>query len=282
VILVDASDEPATRELATGLDGRFVCPLRYLPAAAKSLVTQRWQGIGAAAGDVILFLDDDVVLERDYISEVVRVFEEDTSGEIGGVGGLTEAGYSPPSPLNALLLRVFVGPMRGSYAGRVVGPAVAFFPAATPEGTHNVEWLHGADMAYRRQALLAEPCWEGFRGYSFLEDLHLSARVGRKYRLVITTGARLAHKGLGMAGTPDWAELGESMVVNRHATMHVLQRRRVQDYVRFVAYELLYWTAAQIRNPQPGWREKLQMLRGKLRGFGKLLRGRSPHRAYLT
>jgi len=112
VILVDASNAPTTRELARGLDGSFACPLRYLPAAAKSLVTQRWQGIGAAAGDVILFLDDDVVLEPGFIAAVMRVFEEDARGEIGGVGGLTDTTYSPPSPLNALLLRLFVGPKR--------------------------------------------------------------------------------------------------------------------------------------------------------------------------
>jgi hypothetical protein len=86
---------------------------------------------------------------------------------------------------------------------------------------------------------------------------------------------------MGDSSRTDWAEFGESMVLNRHAiTMHVLQRRRLRDYARLFGYELLYCTAGQIKNPSRPWRANLQVLRGKLRGVGKLLTGKSPHRPY--
>lgn len=282
VILVDASDDLSTTELAGNLKDRFTCPVRYLQARARSLVIQRWQGIEIASGDLIIFLDDDVVLEPRFISEIARVFEEDKEGEVGGVSGaMIGRCYAPPSRLNRLFLRLFVGKEDGSYAGRAVGPAVSFFPADAPDAVRRVEWLLGGLTGYRREVLLAEPCWEGFSGYSFLEDVLLSARVGRHYRLLNTTRARLVHKGMGESTHTDWAEFGESMVLNRHAiTMHVLGRRRLRDYARLLGYELLYCTAGQIKNPTRPWRANLQMLWGKLRGVAKLLMGKSPHRPY--
>jgi glycosyltransferase involved in cell wall biosynthesis len=282
VILVDASDDLSTAELAGNLKDRFTCPVRYLQARARSLVIQRWQGIEIASGDLIIFLDDDLVLEPSFISEIARVFEEDKEGDVGGVSGaMIGNAYAPPSRLNRLFLRLFVGKEEGSYAGRSVGPAVSFFPADAPDVVQRAEWLLGGLTGYRRELLLAEPCWESFSGYSFMEDVHLSARIGRKYRLLNTTRARVVHRGMGTSSHTDWAAFGESMVLNRHAvTMHVLQRRRLRDYARLLGYELLYCTAGQIKNPTRPWRASLQLLWGKLRGVGKLLRGKSPHRPY--
>lgn len=283
VVLVDASDDHLTAVLARAVEGGFACPLRYLRARARSLVVQRWQGAAEARGDVIIFVDDDVILEPDYIFEVARVFEEDTAGDVGGVGGTVNGGFVPPSRLNSFLLRVFVGREAGGYAGRVVGPAVNFFHASRPGAVEDVEWLSGAAMAYRRDVLLAERCWESFSGYSFMEDVHLSARVGRKYRLLNTSRARLLHKEMGKTSQTDWEALGESMVLNRHAiAMHVLQRRRLLDYARLLGYEFLYCTIAQTKNHTLPWPVYVSLLRGKLRGVGRLLRGRSPHRPYFS
>lgn len=284
IIIVDSSDDNATEELVGSLSAEFPVSLVYQRSAARSTAAQRNRGAESSRGDIILFLDDDVVLEPNFIAEIMRVFEDDTKGEVGGVSGTHVGGvYAPPSRLNALLLRALGGRMEGSYAGRLVGPAINFFPADALDTIQTVEWLEGAAMAYRREAYLAERSWETFAGYSFMEDVHLSARVARRYRLLNTTRARLLHKGMGKSTHQDWAALGESMVLNRHAVvMHVLLRRRPGDYLRFFAYELLYCTMAQVKNPARPWRANLQLLCGKLRGVAKLLRGESPHRPYFA
>jgi len=283
IIIVDSSDDNATEELAGSLSAQFPVSLVYQRSAARSTAAQRNRGAEASRGDIILFLDDDVVLEPNFIAEIMRVFEDDTKGEVGGVSGtIVGDGYGPPSRLNALLLRALGGRMEGSYACRLVGPAINFYPTDGPDAIQPVEWLNGAAMAYRREAYLAERSWETFAGYSFMEDVHLSARVARRYRLLNTTRARLLHKCMGSI-PQDWGALGESMILNRHAVvMHVLLRRRPGDYLRLFAYELLYCTMAQVKNPARPWRANLQLLCGKLRGVAKVLRGESPHRPYFA
>lgn len=288
VILVDASDNSSTSELAGNLNSGFTCPVRYLPARTKSSAVQRNQGIEIASGNVILFLDDDVVLEPNFIAEIVRVFEEDSKREVGGVSGIPILPdrvrvHAQPWWLDRFLMRIFASKEERNYHGRLIGPAINFDPADLPDTVQPVEWLSGCAMAYRREALLAERFWESFTGYSIGEDIHLSARVGRNYRLLNTTRARLLHKCMGSITHRDWAGLGESMVLNRHAiTMHVLQRRRLRDYFLLFAFELLYCPVAQIRRPDFPWQANLQLLWGKLRGVGKLLRGKSPHRVYFS
>jgi hypothetical protein len=117
-------------------------------------------------------------------------------------------------------------------------------------------------------------------GYSAMEDVHLSARVAKQYTLLNTSNARLYHKDLGGQTHQDWVALGESMVLNRHAVMvGVLGRTTPRDYLRFFAYEMVYGVVTSMAkgSRQRSWPRR-QVWRGKLRGFWKILRGKSPHR----
>lgn len=280
VIVVDTSDDDLTHD---------VCrehAITYLRGTIRSAALQRNQGAECARGDLLFFLDDDVVLERAFIEEIVRVFEEDREKHVGGVSGIiVNQCYSPPSRLNRFLLRVFVGRLNGSYAGRLVGPGVNFLPEDRPDSLYQVEWLLSGCVAYRREVFLTHHFAESFFGYSFAEDVHLSARVGKWHALCCTTRARLYHKDLGGKTHTDWAALGESMILNRHAIMtDVLGRRRPADYLRLFGYELAYSTAALLWNGGRGFsaRKVASMLVGRLRGAGKILAGRSPHRTQTT
>lgn len=275
VIVVDTSDDEATQDLCRERS------VTYLRGTVRSAAIQRNQGAERARGDLLFFFDDDVVLERAFIEEIVRIFEEDREKHVGGVSGLiVNHRYSPPSRLNRLLLRVFVGRPKGSYAGRLVGPAVNFLPEDRPDSVYQVEWLLSGCVAYRREVFLQQRFAETFLGYSIAEDVHLSARVARSHRLWCTTRARVYHKGLGAKTHTDWAALGESVIVNRHAIMtHVLGRKRPADYMRLFGYELAYSTAALLWNGGRGFSlpKTIMMLAGRMRGAIKILAGRSPH-----
>jgi hypothetical protein len=114
---------------------------------------------------------------------------------------------------------------------------------------------------------------ETFAGYSFAEDVHLSTRVARAYRLMNTVRARVFHADLGKDTHRDWPALGESQVRNRHLIMtSVLGRDRWIDQVRLFAYEIGYSSLAWIAaGTGDGRLPKLaSLLRGKVRGFWKL------------
>ncbi len=280
VILVDASDDGSTGEMSQALQGALPFPLLYLRATIRSSAVQRNQGAERAKGELIFFLDDDVVLEKDYLAEIVRVFEQDTSGQIGGVSGtIINQTYNAPSWLNRWLLQLCVGKMSGSYAGRLVGPAVNFLPEDGPDRIRRVEWLNTTGTAYRREVFLRYRFAETFLGYSAMEDVHLSARVAKQYTLLNTSNARLYHKDLGSQTHQDWVTLGENLVFNRHAVMvGVLGRTTLADYLRFFAYEMVYGVVTSMArgSRQRSWPRR-QVWRGKLRGFWKILTGQSPH-----
>jgi glycosyltransferase involved in cell wall biosynthesis len=61
--------------------------LRYrIIKSPTGLTRQRNAGIKNAHSDIILFVDDDVILDKDHVKEIVRVFER-FPDNIGGVSG---------------------------------------------------------------------------------------------------------------------------------------------------------------------------------------------------
>jgi hypothetical protein len=220
---------------------------------------------------LILFVDDDATMERDCIFEIQRAFEADGDGRLAGVGAtIANCVYANPSGLNRLLLGLCIGRFRGSFAGKVVGPGVNFAAADGPHELQQVDWLPTTCVAYKRRVFLEARFEESFTGYSFAEDLHLSARIAQHYRLAIATRARAFHADLGKDTHNDWAALGESQVMNRWLIMtSVLGKNRVIDHARLFAFEMIYtpiaWLAAG-RDPERVSR-LARLLRGKLRGF---------------
>jgi GT2 family glycosyltransferase len=280
VVVVDASDDGATFSLVREHISEVPFQLFYLAAEARSAARQRNQGARSVTTDLLFFLDDDVVLEDGFISNIVEVFERDTQKLVGGVGGtVVNEVYTAPSRLNSLLLRFCIGPVQGSYAGRLLGPALNFLPADTPE-PQSVDWLRSGCVAYRREVFAEFLFSNSFQGYSFAEDVHLSARIAKRFKLLSTGRARLYHKSLGGRTHRDWTALGEMIICNRHEIMvHVLQRRAFLHYIRLVLAEFIYSPAASMWNGgqwgHPG--RTALMTWGKLRGLAKIITGRSPH-----
>ena len=61
--------------------------VRLIRSNVKALTYQRNLGIDLAKGDIISFLDDDVLLSANYFETILTAFENDFSGSIGGIGG---------------------------------------------------------------------------------------------------------------------------------------------------------------------------------------------------
>jgi glycosyltransferase involved in cell wall biosynthesis len=274
VIVVDSSDGDETADMIEHIRPTLGFPLRHERTISKSAARQRNLGAERTTAEVIVFLDDDVVLEEAFLSEVMIVFQSDSAGEIGGVSGtISNQIYTNPRGLNRFLLGFCLGQWTGSYAGRLLGPAVNFLPADKPGTPQEVEWLPSTCTAYRRDVFMSYRFGDDFGGYSFAEDVHLSSRVRLTHRLLNTTTGRVFHHDLGKSTHKDWKELGESQVVNRHAIMvTVLGRNRLRDHMRLFGYEMIYtslaWLAAGVTSARLAILVKL--LRGKLSGFAKI------------
>ncbi len=195
VIIVDASDqEELYGHLQTYSAGHSL-KLRYLKST-PGLTHQRNIGVKASSGDVVLFLDDDVILEKEYVSRILEVFENDQRQEVGGVTGcITNVQRPVFHGLGREKLRWFI---KDTFFLATFGDG-KFRPSGFPTwayGTErflDIECLSGANMAFRKEVLEMFKFDEKLHGYCYMEDEDISYRVSRRFRNIYTPWARLAH-----------------------------------------------------------------------------------------
>jgi len=273
VIVVDSSDGDATARVVAELEPGLRFPVTYRHTEIKSAAKQRNLGADLDSHDILVFMDDDLDLEPDCIQELVKVFEADTEGRVGGVSAtISNQVYSDPKGLNRFLLGCCLGEWKGSYAGRLLGPAVNFLPEDPPHTVQRTDWLPSTCTAYRREVFLKNRFSE-FEGYSFAEDVDVSSRVAKSYLLMNTTSARVFHHDMGKGTHRDWRSLGESMVVNRYGIMsRTMGKNGPLDHLRLFCFEMIYSSLTwMVAGPS---KERFllltRLLRGKSAGFASV------------
>lgn len=123
---------------------------RCLSAPQPGQAHARRTGLGAAAGGLIVFVDQDNVLAPDYLSRVLQRFEEHPEVGLAGGKSLPEFAGNPPPwtrefwPL--LALRDLGDSPRIAHPHRKPDGGLASYPPEAP---------HGAGMAGRREAFAA-------------------------------------------------------------------------------------------------------------------------------
>ncbi|MBC8029381.1 MAG: glycosyltransferase family 2 protein [Pyrinomonadaceae bacterium] len=92
-LLIDnASDSP----LESGVDLSWHPNARHVREEKLGLTHARLRGISESTGEVLVFVDDDNVLDADFLEQVARVADE--WPRLGVWGGQTRAGFEEPPP----------------------------------------------------------------------------------------------------------------------------------------------------------------------------------------
>ena len=189
VIVVDSSAGDASEKVAA----EFSLSIVYRHATRPSAAIQRNQGFREVATPLVAFMDDDVVLEPDLFGKLCKVFADrpDTGGVAARMNG---AEHPAPGPLLHRYYRLQAGYDDSTYGARLFGPAINCFPCYTQQREELIpaDWLNLGCVLFRSDAFGAE-LFPEFDGYSFGEDVHLSARIARKLRLYFHGTARYDH-----------------------------------------------------------------------------------------
>ena len=277
IILIDASREDASHKVASNFAAAFAarrCTIRWESAAVAGAAPQRNQGVKLATQPFIAFFDDDIIFENDCLTHLHKALLSDPS--MGGVNAMiTNQRYFPPGWPSRFMFRLMRGRAQASYAGCVLGGAVNIAPEDRddlPEVVA-VERLNLGCTLYRREALPDPPFPDFFTGYSWMEDVALSVRVARDWKLANVRTARIFHDSQPGDHKDNLTALSKMEFVNRHYVMtQVLGQRRVPDYARLAAWQLFQLSvcAVQKRCGPAFW----QMLQGKVLGLGALLNDR--------
>lgn len=210
---------------------------------------QRNEGAELVREPVIVFMDDDVEPEPDCLRQMMLPFAEDRARSLGGVGAtIVNQCYREPSPLFKRWLDFLADEPAPSYAGRVIGPAVNIWPAMGDGiSVLPVEWLASTCVAYRRTAFEREKFSEDFTGYSMGEDVHLSLRVGKAFRLAVATAARVYHNTQPSRFKTPFS-ISRMSVESRYRIMNeVLGKRGAKDRLKLLMLVVMD-TLSQLRN----------------------------------
>ena len=84
VVVVNGPSTDGTAALLTGYQGR----IKVIDCPTRNLSQSRNLGIAAAAGDIVVFIDDDALPgDSDWLARYIAAFAADTIGQLGAAGG---------------------------------------------------------------------------------------------------------------------------------------------------------------------------------------------------
>ena len=188
--LARAKRQPMAERFAAEL------PITYEPAQIASAAQQRNQGARRISTPLAGFFDDDMVLAPDVGEKIAGAFTSDTASQIGGIAArIRDERHLPPKRLLWLYYRLQAGFAHPTYGGKLFGPVINCYPSYDEAEGELVQadWLNAGCVFYRTELFLREG-FPQFEGYSFMEDVHLSARIAKTHRLYFHAGALSDHR----------------------------------------------------------------------------------------
>lgn len=213
-IIVDQSPGNESRELVASMmtDETRIRLVYIHDPKISGLVDAKRVAAERSSGDIVCFLEDDVILEPDYLQQIERGFAEH-AGMLGCCGVVTNL---PPLPsFYVTLFHLF---HRGMFADRRVG--IHGFANGRDQALIPSNYLSGGLSAYRREVFEAIP-FDTANELFMTEDIDFSTRAVQRYgeRFFLNPNARLEH---------------HASPANR-AAVGARQRRKVREF--FVFYK---------------------------------------------
>lgn len=256
VIIVDNSSGKDTQQIV----GRFPqLPILYERATQPGAAHQRNQGLRHVSTPLVCFMDDDVVLSAETFANLLRPFEEDDGETIGGVSARFHGAAHPrPSRLLRLYYRIQSGYTDPTYGGRLFGAAVNTLPCYLPDEPEYIsaEWLPSTCVLYRT-ACCQQIRFPGFEGYSFMEDVYLSASVGKTHRLLFSRDALCWHKDAPNSLKKDRYSMACQRYRNRARICREVLEMNGFSLTWRLLLQRLFDSHHILRQRQPGWFSEL-------------------------
>lgn len=234
ILIIDGSINTETEQI---LNHNPFQNLKYflVPKEHRGLTKQRNFGISKVSqnSDIVCFLDDDTVLEKDYFEQLLNIYK--VYPEALGAGGYIHnemkwehvgVNYQPKvsefyfdgwkrKDGNRFILRKKLGLdsdcLPGFSPSFSHGRSVGFLPPS--DKIYEVEQLMGGVSSFRKSVFEKFRFSTYFEGYGLYEDADFCLRVAKTGSLYLNTKAKLNHYHAA-SGRPNQYQYGKMVVRN--------------------------------------------------------------------
>jgi GT2 family glycosyltransferase len=190
IVIVDQSSDEQSHEAVRSEFSQAQSRVPALPElkyvrddSILGVSAARNRAMALAAEDVWLFLDDDVIMEPEFVTELMRVYR--TNKKVHGVSGVI-TNYVPPSIVYRAWLRVFA---RGPFREKRL-PIYWQADKLRDAGLFRVTGFSGGVMSFRADVARNGKFDTRIRNG---EDVDFCVSLGRDLLLVIAPRVRLRH-----------------------------------------------------------------------------------------
>lgn len=234
LVLVDQSRDDQTKLACDAYTRRVAHKgqvVKYIHQETPSLVKARNRGVDESTGDIICFVDDDLILDPDYFEKIAGYFKDPTVGGVAGNAYVQEELKGLKWQLRKLFMRMF---LLSNYDARLT-PSTFGYPVYERHITKvmEVDLFSGYSMNFRRELAVRHRSDEWFSGYGFREDVDLTYRISREAKLIIVPDARFVHD-VSRVNRLDIFKLKEMQFKNYFYLFNKFRRYGVFSWVLFV------------------------------------------------
>jgi glycosyltransferase involved in cell wall biosynthesis len=283
IILVDgaAADELATETAIRQVLQSFPFEIHYLRHGGGTAL-QRNIGIESATGDFIALIDDDVRLDKDFLSKMIEVFQTDEPKKIGGIVGYRTNQHFRAADserwrwYKRLNLLTIYEP--GRYDFETGYPINANLQPPF-EGVRPVDFMTAACVVWRREVFDSGLRFHPFfSDYGVLEDAHFALRAKRDW-ILLQHGEARCQELHSPNGRVNSRKIGYKCVVNYYFVFQDIVRplsiRQKFRFWRYQAFEFFRIGLSALR--RRNW-SNVQEIIGRLEGVFAVLRGAAKSR----
>lgn len=278
VILVDGAptEEIETETSVKNVLQSYPFKIHYIRHSGGTAI-QRNVGIDSANGDFVTLVDDDVRLDKNFLSKMVEVFRADESKKIGGI-----VGYRTNRHLRAedserwrwykrLKLLTVYEPGRYDFE---TGYPINNNLQPPFEGVRPVDFMTTACAVWRREVFDSGLRFHPFfYDYGVLEDAHFSLRAKREWTL-LQHGEAHCEELHSPHGRENSRKIGYKCVVNYYFVfqdiMRPLSLKQKFRFWRYQAFEFFRIAASVVRRRR--WSDVLEII-GRIQGVFAVLFG---------
>jgi len=210
LVIVDASDSRELEQLLKNYCNENDFAIVYTHSDSG---TAEGRNIGAqkSSGDIILFVDDDIILDTNYVKEIMAIFGNTSFERVGCLYGAqipvntrkekddkrASSGSKILSgiykEINTSICWLFFLP-KPSKNGRFRLSGFATYPSSSVATITETESASSAYLAYYKDVFNEFRFDENLEGYAWGEDDDLPYRMSRQYKIIFTPEAKVIHK----------------------------------------------------------------------------------------